>query len=77
MFIIIIQVWDKDVKFFHVKDSSGSPVEYFYFDPYCRPSEKGKVHGWMKLFLVAVYCHLMVPHQGCLLAYWCAIKHLQ
>ncbi|XP_058747662.1 organellar oligopeptidase A, chloroplastic/mitochondrial-like isoform X2 [Vicia villosa] len=33
-------VWDKDVKFFRVKDSSGSPVAYFYFDPYSRPSEK-------------------------------------
>ncbi|CAK8540397.1 unnamed protein product [Lathyrus sativus] len=39
-------VWDKDVKFFRVKDSSGSPVAYFYFDPYSRPSEK-RSGAWM------------------------------
>lgn len=44
--IIVIQVWNKDVKFFRVKDSSGSPVAYFYFDPYSRPSEK-RQGAWM------------------------------
>ncbi|KAL5072767.1 hypothetical protein RYX36_011751 [Vicia faba] len=39
-------VWDKDVKFFRVKDSSGSPVAYFYFDPYSRPFEK-RQGAWM------------------------------
>ncbi|XP_045809298.1 probable cytosolic oligopeptidase A [Trifolium pratense] len=39
-------VWNKDVKFFRVKDSSGSPVAYFYFDPYSRPSEK-RQGAWM------------------------------
>ncbi|MBA0803290.1 hypothetical protein Gohar_013522, partial [Gossypium harknessii] len=33
-------VWNKDVRFYCVKDSSGSPIAYFYFDPYSRPSEK-------------------------------------
>lgn len=39
--------------------------------------KKDKVHGWMRLFLVAVYYHVMVPVQGCLLPTWCAIKHHQ
>ncbi|CAN1342794.1 Organellar oligopeptidase A, chloroplastic/mitochondrial [Linum perenne] len=33
-------VWNKDVRFYCVKDSAGSPISYFYFDPYSRPSEK-------------------------------------
>lgn len=39
-------VWNKDVSFYCVKDSSGSPVAYFYFDPYSRPSEK-RGGAWM------------------------------
>ncbi|KAK7307286.1 hypothetical protein VNO77_40206 [Canavalia gladiata] len=39
-------VWNSDVKFFRVKDSSGSPIAYFYFDPYSRPSEK-RQGAWM------------------------------
>ncbi|XP_057854237.2 probable cytosolic oligopeptidase A [Cryptomeria japonica] len=39
-------VWNKDVRFYAVKDSSGSPVAYFYFDPYSRPSEK-RGGAWM------------------------------
>uniref|UniRef100_A0A7N1A3X2 oligopeptidase A n=1 Tax=Kalanchoe fedtschenkoi TaxID=63787 RepID=A0A7N1A3X2_KALFE len=39
-------VWNKDVRFYCVKDSSGSPVAYFYFDPYSRPSEK-RGGAWM------------------------------
>ncbi|KAJ8769341.1 hypothetical protein K2173_002545 [Erythroxylum novogranatense] len=39
-------VWNKDVKFYCVKDSSGSPTAYFYFDPYSRPSQK-KGGAWM------------------------------
>lgn len=38
--IIIKQVWNDDVRFYRVKDSSGSPIAYFYFDPYSCPSEK-------------------------------------
>lgn len=43
---ILIQVWNNDVKLFCVKDSSGSPIAYFYFDPYSRPSEK-RQGAWM------------------------------
>ncbi|XP_059624095.1 probable cytosolic oligopeptidase A [Cornus florida] len=39
-------VWNHDVRFYCVKDSSGSPVAYFYFDPYSRPSEKNG-GAWM------------------------------
>ncbi|KAL1810048.1 hypothetical protein ACET3Z_027038 [Daucus carota] len=39
-------VWNSDVKFYCVKDSSGSPIAYFYFDPYSRPSEK-RGGAWM------------------------------
>ncbi|XVE86900.1 hypothetical protein DITRI_Ditri18aG0072800 [Diplodiscus trichospermus] len=39
-------VWNKDVRFYCVKDSSGSPIAYFYFDPYSRPSEK-RGGAWM------------------------------
>lgn len=46
LFPAVIQVWNKDVKFFCVKDSSGNPIAYFYFDPYSRPSEK-RGGAWM------------------------------
>ncbi|XP_050206809.2 probable cytosolic oligopeptidase A [Mercurialis annua] len=39
-------VWNNDVRFYCVKDLSGSPVAYFYFDPYSRPSEK-RGGAWM------------------------------
>ncbi|CAO2829498.1 unnamed protein product [Amaranthus hypochondriacus] len=39
-------VWNNDVRFYCVKDSSGSPISYFYFDPYSRPSEK-RGGAWM------------------------------
>lgn len=39
-------VWNKDVRFYRVKDSSGNPIAYFYFDPYSRPSEK-RGGAWM------------------------------
>ncbi|XP_024974900.1 probable cytosolic oligopeptidase A [Cynara cardunculus var. scolymus] len=39
-------VWNTDVKFYCIKDSSGSPISYFYFDPYSRPSEK-QGGAWM------------------------------
>ncbi|KAJ4840424.1 hypothetical protein Tsubulata_009264 [Turnera subulata] len=39
-------VWNSDVRFYRVKDSSGSPIAYFYFDPYSRPSEK-RGGAWM------------------------------
>ncbi|KAL8515877.1 hypothetical protein ACS0TY_014541 [Phlomoides rotata] len=39
-------VWNGDVRFYKVKDSSGTPIAYFYFDPYSRPSEK-RGGAWM------------------------------
>ena len=34
------------MKFYCVKDSSGNPIAYFYFDPFSRPSEK-RGGAWM------------------------------
>ncbi|KAL0377984.1 UNVERIFIED_CONTAM: Organellar oligopeptidase A, chloroplastic/mitochondrial [Sesamum radiatum] len=42
----INEVWNSDVRFYRVNDSSGSPIAYFYFDPYSRPSEK-RGGAWM------------------------------
>ncbi|PIN20266.1 Metalloendopeptidase family - saccharolysin & thimet oligopeptidase [Handroanthus impetiginosus] len=42
----IAPVWNKDVDLYKVTDSSGSPMSYFYFDPYSRPSEK-RSGAWM------------------------------
>ncbi|KAK4490531.1 hypothetical protein RD792_001211 [Penstemon davidsonii] len=39
-------VWNSDVQFYRVSDSSGSPIAFFYFDPYSRPSEK-RGGAWM------------------------------
>ncbi|KAK6144282.1 hypothetical protein DH2020_021102 [Rehmannia glutinosa] len=40
------EIWNKDVSFYKVKDSSTTPIAYFYFDPYTRPSEK-RGGAWM------------------------------
>ncbi|XP_073054885.1 organellar oligopeptidase A, chloroplastic/mitochondrial-like isoform X1 [Primulina eburnea] len=42
----IAPVWNKDVSFYKVKDSSHTTIAYFYFDPYSRPSEK-RGGAWM------------------------------
>ncbi|KAJ7556220.1 hypothetical protein O6H91_05G074800 [Diphasiastrum complanatum] len=39
-------VWHKDVRFYQVKELSGEPIAYFYFDAYSRPSEK-RGGAWM------------------------------
>ncbi|CAA2979760.1 probable cytosolic oligopeptidase A [Olea europaea subsp. europaea] len=39
-------VWNNDVQLYRVSDSSGSPIAFFYFDPYSRPSEK-QGGAWM------------------------------
>ncbi|KAJ0771041.1 putative oligopeptidase A [Helianthus annuus] len=39
-------VWNTDVRFYRIKDSSGEPIAYFYFDPYVRPAEK-RGGAWM------------------------------
>ncbi|RID68258.1 hypothetical protein BRARA_C00429 [Brassica rapa] len=42
----VAPVWNSDVRFYCIKDSSGNPTAYFYFDPYSRPSEK-RDGAWM------------------------------
>lgn len=39
-------VWNGDVRFYRIKDLSGKPISYFYFDPYSRPAEK-RGGAWM------------------------------
>ena len=46
LYITALKVWNSDVRFYCVKDSSGTPTAYFYFDPYSRPSEK-RDGAWM------------------------------
>lgn len=57
-------VWNSDVKFYCVKDSSSNPIAYFYFDPYSRPSENVAVHGWMRLWGLVVTSLVMVHPLG-------------
>ena len=54
------QVWNNDVKFCCIKDSLGSPITYFYFDPYSQPSKK-KGGAWMNE-VVARSC--VLSHDG-------------
>jgi oligopeptidase A len=39
-------VWHEDVRYFQVADETGSPIAYFYLDPYSRPAEK-RGGAWM------------------------------
>ncbi|MEA5505671.1 M3 family metallopeptidase [Halotia wernerae UHCC 0503] len=39
-------VWHKDVRYFQIADETGSPIAYFYLDPYSRPAEK-RGGAWM------------------------------
>ncbi|MEJ1931809.1 M3 family metallopeptidase [Nostoc sp. NIES-2111] len=39
-------VWHEDVRYFQIADESGSPIAYFYLDPYSRPGEK-RGGAWM------------------------------
>lgn len=65
-------VWNNDVRFYRVNDSSGSPIAYFYFDPYSRPSEK-RGGAWMDevvsrsrvLSLDGASARLPVAHMVC------------
>lgn len=45
-YIVDLKVWNTDVRFYRVKDASGNPIAYFYFDPYSRPAEK-RGGAWM------------------------------
>lgn len=39
-------VWHPDVRYFQISDDTGSPIAYFYLDPYSRPAEK-RGGAWM------------------------------
>ncbi|BAZ12893.1 oligopeptidase A [Calothrix sp. NIES-4071] len=39
-------VWHPDVRYFQIADDTGSPIAYFYLDPYSRPAEK-RGGAWM------------------------------
>ncbi|WP_414544728.1 M3 family metallopeptidase [Nostoc sp. CCY0012] len=39
-------VWYEDVRYFQIADETGSPLAYFYLDPYSRPAEK-RGGAWM------------------------------
>lgn len=39
-------VWHPDVRYFQVADTTGTPIAYFYLDPYSRPAEK-RGGAWM------------------------------
>jgi oligopeptidase A len=46
-----VQVWNEDVKFYHVNDeATGARIASFYLDPYSRPAEK-KGGAWMDVCL--------------------------
>ncbi|KAL4577561.1 hypothetical protein LXL04_013670 [Taraxacum kok-saghyz] len=42
----LVPVWNSDVRFYLIKDLTGKPISYFYFDPYSRPEEK-RGGAWM------------------------------
>ncbi len=39
-------VWHEDVRYFQIADETGTPIAYFYLDPYSRPGEK-RGGAWM------------------------------
>ncbi|WP_414528416.1 M3 family metallopeptidase [Nodularia chucula] len=39
-------VWHESVRYFQIADETGSPLAYFYLDPYSRPAEK-RGGAWM------------------------------
>lgn len=39
-------IWHEDVRYFQIADESGTPLAYFYLDPYSRPAEK-RGGAWM------------------------------
>ncbi len=39
-------VWHENVRYFQIADETGSPLAYFYLDPYSRPAEK-RGGAWM------------------------------
>ncbi|MBW4614014.1 MAG: M3 family metallopeptidase [Desmonostoc vinosum HA7617-LM4] len=41
-------VWHEHVRYFQIADETGSPIAYFYLDPYSRPAEK-RGGAWMDI----------------------------
>ncbi len=39
-------VWHPDVRYFQIADETGTPIAYFYLDPYSRPAQK-RGGAWM------------------------------
>ena len=39
-------IWHEDVRYFQIADEAGTPIAYFYLDPYSRPAEK-RGGAWM------------------------------
>ncbi|MCL1463175.1 M3 family metallopeptidase [Argonema galeatum] len=39
-------VWHEDVRYFQIADETGTPIAYFYLDPFSRPAEK-RGGAWM------------------------------
>ncbi|MBD2663206.1 oligopeptidase A [Richelia sinica FACHB-800] len=39
-------IWHEDVRYFQIADENGTPIAYFYLDPYSRPEEK-RGGAWM------------------------------
>ncbi|MEM9485235.1 MAG: M3 family metallopeptidase [Cyanobacteria bacterium P01_F01_bin.116] len=39
-------IWHADVRYFAIADQTGTPIAYFYLDPYSRPAEK-RGGAWM------------------------------
>jgi oligopeptidase A len=41
-------VWHEDIRYFQIADETGTPIAYFYLDPYSRPAEK-RGGAWMDI----------------------------
>ncbi|RVW57292.1 putative cytosolic oligopeptidase A [Vitis vinifera] len=75
--MVLAPVWNNDVRFYCVKDTSGSPIAYFYFDPYSRPSEK-RGGAWMDEVVARSRALSRDGTKARLpIAHMCAIKHHQ
>ncbi len=44
------EVWNEDIRYFQIADETGTPIAYFYLDPYSRPAEK-RGGAWMDICL--------------------------
>jgi oligopeptidase A len=39
-------IWHEDIRYFQIADETGTPIAYFYLDPYSRPAQK-RGGAWM------------------------------